>query len=153
MQYIIYSIGTTSPGPRIKQLVTVTSGSNDICSALQNQASALLGRRYCVRPASPAGDLAGQVVIVTGASSGLGAEVVRQVVKRGATVVLACRNSQAAALVLEQMRKEGGAGQALFIHLDLLEELLQLIAAVRISSRYLHRVFLFPHLLGDVASQ
>ena len=119
MQYIIYSIGTTSPGPRIKQLVTGTSGSNDICSALQNQASALLGRRYCVRPASPAGDLAGQVVIVTGASSGLGAEVVRQVVKRGATVVLACRNSQAAALVLEQMRKEGGAGQALFIHLDL----------------------------------
>ena len=41
----------------------------------------------------------------------------------------------------------------LLIHLDLLEEFLQLIAAVRISSRYLHRVFLFPHLLGDVASQ
>ena len=64
-------------------------------------------------------DLDGQVVVVTGASSGLGAEVARQIVKRGATVVLACRNFQAAAIVLEQIRKEGGAGQALFIHLDL----------------------------------
>ena len=34
--------------------------------------------------------------------------------------MLGCRNPQAAAVVLEQIRKEGGAGgQALFIHLDL----------------------------------
>ena len=78
----------------------------------------MLGRRYCAR-APPARDLDGQVLIVTGASSGLGAEVARQVAKRGATVVLAARNAQAAAVVLEQMRKEGDADQALFIHLDL----------------------------------
>mmetsp|Transcript_1252 Transcript_1252/g.1650 ORF Transcript_1252/g.1650 Transcript_1252/m.1650 type:complete len:330 (-) Transcript_1252:50-1039(-) len=39
-------------------------------------------------------DLSGQVVIVTGANSGCGLETSRQLVKQGATVILACRNKE-----------------------------------------------------------
>jgi NAD(P)-dependent dehydrogenase (short-subunit alcohol dehydrogenase family) len=39
-------------------------------------------------------DLSGQVIIVTGANSGIGLETSRQLAKQGATIVLACRSQE-----------------------------------------------------------
>lgn len=52
-------------------------------------------------------DLGGKVAIVTGASSGIGLEVTRTLAKRGAMVLLTCRESQqgekARRTILEQI--------------------------------------------------
>lgn len=47
-------------------------------------------------------DMTGKVVIITGANSGLGLESTKAIAKKGATIVMACRNMQKA----EQAKKE-----------------------------------------------
>jgi NAD(P)-dependent dehydrogenase (short-subunit alcohol dehydrogenase family) len=48
----------------------------------------------------------GRVVIVTGASSGIGKETARQLVKAGCNVIVACRSQQKAAGVAYEMREK-----------------------------------------------
>jgi hypothetical protein len=52
--------------------------------------------------------LAGQVIVVAGAASGLGLEVARQAAKAGAAVVLAARDEAAVRAVCEAIGKAGG---------------------------------------------
>jgi short-subunit dehydrogenase len=52
--------------------------------------------------------LADQVVVITGASSGIGLVTARMAAQRGATVVLAARNEDALRRLAEEIRSQGG---------------------------------------------
>jgi NAD(P)-dependent dehydrogenase (short-subunit alcohol dehydrogenase family) len=51
-------------------------------------------------------DLSGKVVIVTGANSGLGFEASKEFARKGAKVIMACRNMDKAQTALAQIREE-----------------------------------------------
>ena len=60
------------------------------------------------------------VVVVTGASKGIGAELARQLARRGARLVLAARDTQALERVAEECRDAGAA--AITVHADVTQE-------------------------------
>lgn len=64
-------------------------------------------------------DLRGRYYIVTGANSGLGLEVTRYLAKSGATVIMACRNSERASAAISEIKREVAAAQVEYLHLDL----------------------------------
>ena len=51
-------------------------------------------------------NLEGRVFIVTGANSGIGKETVKELAKRKATIILACRNLQAAKSTAQEIRSD-----------------------------------------------
>ncbi len=67
------------------------------------------------------GLLDGKVVIITGASSGIGEATAKEAAKEGAKVILAARNANRSEAVVSEIKKNGG--QALFVQTDVtLEE-------------------------------
>src|SRR6478672_2032642 len=71
--------------------------------------------------------LAGEVAIVTGASSGIGAATARELGRRGASVVLAARRADALEAQAEAIRDDGG--EALVVPTDVADrsQLTQLV--------------------------
>lgn len=65
------------------------------------------------------GSLKGKVFIVTGANTGLGYETASALAKRGATVILACRNMDKANEAINKIRAETKEGELIAIELDL----------------------------------
>ncbi|XP_043490197.1 retinol dehydrogenase 11-like [Polistes fuscatus] len=63
--------------------------------------------------------LQGRVFIVTGANSGIGKETVKELAKRKATVVMACRNMQNAKNVISEIRHQTPNGELIPMELDL----------------------------------
>ncbi len=53
-----------------------------------------------------------QVMVVTGASSGIGLVTARMAAKRGAKLVLAARNSDALGQLVGEIRAEGGQARS-----------------------------------------
>ncbi|KAG2459609.1 DHR13 reductase, partial [Polypterus senegalus] len=63
--------------------------------------------------------LTGKTVIVTGANTGIGKACALDLAKRGARVILACRDKVKAEAAVYDIRKESGNNEVLFMHLDL----------------------------------
>jgi len=63
--------------------------------------------------------LDGQVVIITGATSGLGKVLAEDLVNRGATVVLACRNLIAAREVVAEIKQQYIEAQLVELNFDM----------------------------------
>jgi NAD(P)-dependent dehydrogenase (short-subunit alcohol dehydrogenase family) len=64
-------------------------------------------------------DQSGRVAIVTGANSGIGYETARALAKKGATVIMACRNQGKGEAAAQQILNEQPKGHVEMMHLDL----------------------------------
>jgi NAD(P)-dependent dehydrogenase (short-subunit alcohol dehydrogenase family) len=64
-------------------------------------------------------DMTGKVAIVTGANSGIGYEMARALTRKGATVILACRNKDKGEAAVRQIRHEYPEAKAELMQLDL----------------------------------
>ncbi len=64
-------------------------------------------------------DQTGKVIIVTGSNAGIGFETARTLVKKGAHVIMACRNKERGKMALKKIEQEQLSGQAELSILDL----------------------------------
>ncbi|XP_036391847.1 dehydrogenase/reductase SDR family member 13-like isoform X1 [Megalops cyprinoides] len=61
----------------------------------------------------------GKTAIVTGGNTGIGKATAMELARRGARVVLACRNKQRAEAAVFDIRRESGNNEVVYMHLDL----------------------------------
>ena len=76
-------------------------------------------RQWYIKMCTSKVRLDGKVVIVTGANTGLGLSTVIDLARRGATVVMACRNMSKGEKALEHAKKESGSKDIVLMKLDL----------------------------------
>ncbi|KAM9359282.1 dehydrogenase/reductase SDR family member 13-like [Symphorus nematophorus] len=83
--------------------------------------AAYIYRQIVVKGKSCTSDakLHGKTVIVTGSNTGIGKTTAIDLAKRGARVILACRSKQRGEAALEDIKRESGSNQVVFMQLDL----------------------------------
>ena len=78
--------------------------------------------RYKLAQATPLGELAGRVALITGGASGIGRATARLLARRGAHVVVADRNIDGAQEVAGELVAEHGVRRALAVGVDVTDE-------------------------------
>ncbi|XP_028820481.1 retinol dehydrogenase 12-like [Denticeps clupeoides] len=63
--------------------------------------------------------LDGKTVVVTGSNTGIGKTTALDLAKRGARVILACRDQKRAEAAVSDIRRESGSSEVVYMHLDL----------------------------------
>ena len=81
-------------------------------------------------------DLTGKTIIVTGANSGIGFEASKEFARKGAQVVLACRNMQKAEAALAELQTDVPNAQAEIMQLDLTSQRLIRVFADAFQAKY-----------------
>ena len=76
-------------------------------------------RQWSIKMCTSKVRLDGKVVIVTGANTGVGLCTVIDLARRGAIVIMACRNMNKGEQALEQAKKESGSKDLVLLKLDL----------------------------------
>ena len=76
-------------------------------------------RQWYIKMCTSKVRLDGKVVIVTGANTGVGLCTVIDLARRGAIVIMACRNMNKGEQALEQAKKESGSKDLVLLKLDL----------------------------------
>jgi retinol dehydrogenase 12 len=66
-----------------------------------------------------ANDLENRTFIITGANTGIGKVTAKELARRGAQVILACRSQDKTAAVIDEIKRETGNDKVEYIHLDL----------------------------------
>lgn len=87
-------------------------------------------------------NLQGRVFLVTGANSGIGKETVRELAKRNATIIMACRDLQNARDTIAEIRNQTVFGELIPMKLDLAS-----FASIRIFAEEVLRNFPEIHVL------
>ena len=81
-------------------------------------------------------DQSGRLALITGASSGLGLETARALVRRGATVVLGCRSRQRSEQARTSLLADAAGGAIELLDLDLADLASVRAAACELADRY-----------------
>ncbi len=81
-------------------------------------------------------ELTGKAAVVTGANSGIGYEMVRALARKGAIVILACRNKEKGEAALRQIRQEDPEAKVELMQLDLADLASVRYFADKFSSNY-----------------
>uniref|UniRef100_A0A3Q0S1C2 Dehydrogenase/reductase (SDR family) member 13a, tandem duplicate 2 n=1 Tax=Amphilophus citrinellus TaxID=61819 RepID=A0A3Q0S1C2_AMPCI len=63
--------------------------------------------------------MCGKTVIITGGNTGIGKATALHLARKGAKVILACRNKDKAATAIAEIQKETGSTEVFYMHLDL----------------------------------